>query len=409
MWNALWLQDVMNREWCMEESPQSQCSSRSSLADGFQLALMGPGGTGKTAVLRVTEALVSYFLGPETVHKCAPSNSAARLIGGDTIHALCRLPFGSISISSKKARLSLPALTKHRRRWMKARACFIDEVSMVSADQLHASEVRIKEAKESTRPFGGLGMTLSGDFLQLPPVDPGDTQKSLATALDAIGFLDAGPEEPGAKDLDKKRSKLAQSVQGLQLWQRIRHVVCLDVNVRAPGPLSELLAEMRAGKGISDRIWNMYMERVMQREDPRLSEKTSPFGKYEWQFIVHRHKIRVHRSLVNARDATSAAQKPLYIVQARDEATHSKDDRKMPHVREELLRMASPRDTQGLPGVLPLYVGMRLTFQEKDEGAHGACNPTFLFGFWRARGTSEEPGNVQSNLIGIYYLPRVWE
>ena len=269
---------------------------------------------------------------------------------------------------------------------------------MVSADQFHASEVRIRQAKDHNRPYGGLGMTLSGDFLQLPPVDPGDTQKSLATPLSETGALDMAPENPDAKDRERKRSKLTDSVNGIQLWHRVRHVVCLDVNIRAPGALSTLLAEMRDGKGISKKSWDMYQKRIMQRDDQRLSDETSPFSKYEWQFIVHRHKIRVHRSLVNARAATSDGQKPLYIVQARDEAVHSKDDRKMPRVREELLRRASPRDTQSLPGILPLYVGMRLTFQEKDEGAHGACNPTFLIGFWRARETSEGPGDVQSNL-----------
>ncbi|CAK0894190.1 unnamed protein product, partial [Prorocentrum cordatum] len=365
LWNALWLQDVMNREWSLDDPPGSQFSSSSSLADGFQLALMGPGGTGKTAVLRVTEALVSYFLGAESVRKCAPSNSAARLIGGDAIRAVCKLPFGNISVRDRKARLSVAALEKHRQRWKKARACFIDEVSMVSSDQLHASEVRIREAKDDRKPFGGLGMILSGDFLQLPPVDPGDAQKSLATPLKETGALDAAPENPDAKDQDAKRKKLADAAQGVPLWQRARHVVCLDVNIRAPGKLSKLLAEMRDGKGISSECWQMYLDRIMERNDQRLSEGSSPFSKYDWQFIVHRHKIRVHRSLVNAKAATSRGHKPLFIAQARDEAVHSKDDRKMPHVREELLRRASPRDTQSLPGILPLYVGMRLTFQEK--------------------------------------------
>ncbi|CAK0873829.1 unnamed protein product [Prorocentrum cordatum] len=280
LWNALWLQDVMNREWSLDDPSGSQCSSSSSLADGFRLALTGPGGTGKTAVLRVT--------------------------------------------------------------------------------------VRIREAKDDRKPFGGLGMILSGDFLQLPPVDPGDAQKSLATPLKETGALDAAPENPDAKDQDVKRKKLADAAQGVQLWQRVRHVVCLDVNIRAPGKLSKLLAEMRDGKGISSECWQMYLDRIMERNDQRLSEGSSPFSKYDWQFIVHRHKIRVHRSLVNAKAATSCGHKPLFIVQARDEAVHSKDDRKMPHVREELLRRASPRDTQSLPGILPLYVGMRLTFQEKD-------------------------------------------
>ena len=54
--------------------------------DNFCLAIMGPGGTGKTAVLKVSEPLTVFFVGPDTVRKLAPSNAAARLLGGDTLH-----------------------------------------------------------------------------------------------------------------------------------------------------------------------------------------------------------------------------------------------------------------------------------------------------------------------------------
>ena len=100
--------------------------------------------------------------------------------------ALCKLPFGNTTIDSKKGRLSVTVLNRLRKQWEAARAAFIDEVSMVAADKLHQTEVRIKSAKNLLRAFGGLGMTLSGDFLQLPPVDPSDTSKSLATKLQSI-------------------------------------------------------------------------------------------------------------------------------------------------------------------------------------------------------------------------------
>ena len=200
LWNALWLQDVMSREWGLVEAPYDE----DTLADGFQLALMGPGGTGKTAVLRVTEALITYFCGPETVRKCAPSNAAARLIGGDTVHALCKLPFGNTTIDSKKGRLSVTVLNRLRKQWEAARAAFIDEVSMVAADKLHQTEVRIKSAKNLLRAFGGLGMTLSGDFLQLPPVDPSDTSKSLATAIDETGAMNLDLVDAETPDSEKK-------------------------------------------------------------------------------------------------------------------------------------------------------------------------------------------------------------
>ena len=91
--------------------------------------------------------------------------------------------------------------------------------------------------------------------------------------------------------------------------------------IRAPGPLSRLLAEMRDGK-VSPEMWQLYCSRVMTPNDKRLSESDSPFSQYTWQFIVHRHKIRVYRSLENARAATSSSGRPLYIVQAMDEAVH---------------------------------------------------------------------------------------
>eukprot|EP00959_Pyramimonas_sp_CCMP1952_P163316 3413948-Pyramimonas_sp.AAC.1 len=141
MWNAAWLQDVMNRAWGFDDPSGPTATGRLSLDDGFQLALMGPGGTGKTAVLRVVEAVACYFIGPDTAQKCAPSNSAARLLKGDTLHALCKLPFGNnVTVSSKRGRLTRSVLETHRSRWESARACFIDEVSMVAAAQLFQAE-----------------------------------------------------------------------------------------------------------------------------------------------------------------------------------------------------------------------------------------------------------------------------
>ncbi|CAK0905228.1 unnamed protein product, partial [Prorocentrum cordatum] len=300
LWNAAWLQDVMNRARGFDEPSGPTVTGRPSLADGFQIALMGPGGTGKTAVLRVVEAIICYFNGPDTVQKCAPSNSAARLLRGDTLHALCKLPFGNVTVSSKKGRLTRTVLESHRSRWEGALACFIDEVSMVAAAQLFQAEVRLKAAKNSTQAWGGLGMTLSGDFMQLPPVDPTGDNRSLATDLDEVDVLNEKGEYDQEHNADKKRSKHVETVQGLQLWRRVRKVVTLEVNVRAPGTLSQLLAEMRAGN-ISDAMWSLYTSRILSSDDARPRDPASPFSTNPWTYIVHRHKIRVYRSMQNAK------------------------------------------------------------------------------------------------------------
>ena len=99
----------------------------------FALAIVGAGGTGKTAILKSIEALTTFFAGPDTVRKLAPSNAAARLLHGDTLHSLCKLPFGKACLSSKRGRLSREALQNHRKQWRSVIAAYIDEVSTLSS------------------------------------------------------------------------------------------------------------------------------------------------------------------------------------------------------------------------------------------------------------------------------------
>lgn len=94
----------------------------------------------------------------------APTGIAALHLGVPTIHTGFQLPIGCIKAdalpSPNRALSSLRALTR----------LIIDEISMVRADTLDGIDARLREARRSTKPFGGVQVVMVGDFLQLPPV-----------------------------------------------------------------------------------------------------------------------------------------------------------------------------------------------------------------------------------------------
>ena len=148
LWNAAWLQEHMNEKWREEGVFLEDCPKAPRIQQ-FALAIVGPGGIGKTAVLKVVEALTTFFAGHDTVRKMAPSNAAARLLHGDTLHALLKLPFGNTCLSQKKGRLSQDALTTHRKKWRSVIAAYIDEVSMIPANQFLQCDVPSQNAGRS--------------------------------------------------------------------------------------------------------------------------------------------------------------------------------------------------------------------------------------------------------------------
>ena len=191
---------------------------------------------------------------------------------------------------------------------------------MISADQFHHCDVRMRQAKQNPEhQFGGLALNICGGFL---------------------------------------------NKQIYKIWRSIEKVVCLDINVRAPDALGRLQEEMRSGK-ISDEMWDLYMSRVLTESDERLLQ--SPFADRPVRYVVQRHKIRVMRSLKQAEDQSRELKTPLYVIQCQDVAVHAEDAQKLTdEVRGDLLRRVDPEHTKGLPSFLPLYRGMRLLLSSKD-------------------------------------------
>jgi hypothetical protein len=117
--HARWIQACKTKEWestgiLLPEGPQL------TETESLHLIMIGAAGTGKSTVLRIVEALSDKFFGPDSVRKGAPSNTAARLLGGDTIHALCKLPFIG-TIYGKRGHLSAAVLRRLKDRWKNAR------------------------------------------------------------------------------------------------------------------------------------------------------------------------------------------------------------------------------------------------------------------------------------------------
>jgi ATP-dependent DNA helicase PIF1 len=136
--------------------------------------LSGAGGCGKSHVIGVAKQMCQHFC--RSINEgfdfssflvTASTNSAAALIGGQTIHSVAQLrsKFHNVTINGKD-------ITIH---WVTANLIIIDEISMLSLDDFdkldkHLRQLMREATKAESAPFGGLNIVLCGDFFQLNPV-----------------------------------------------------------------------------------------------------------------------------------------------------------------------------------------------------------------------------------------------
>ena len=97
------------------------------------------------------------------------SGIAATNVGGQTLHALLKLP---VQNDRRTKFQPLPPATRAFIRHSFSKVCgfIIDEMSMVSQETLLYVHLRMQEIFEEGKLFGGIPLLAVGDFLQLEPV-----------------------------------------------------------------------------------------------------------------------------------------------------------------------------------------------------------------------------------------------
>ena len=154
----------------METLTQEQRQAYEAVCDGKSIFLTGPGGTGKSYLLRYMHDSIPDRTGKHIVIT-AMTGCAALLIGrfAKTLHAWAGI--GLARESPATLANFIRRSGKCLRRWLQADILVIDEVSMLTPELLEKLDEVAKIIRKSTAPMGGLQIVFVGDFYQLPPVN----------------------------------------------------------------------------------------------------------------------------------------------------------------------------------------------------------------------------------------------
>ncbi|EPQ28558.1 uncharacterized protein PFL1_03862 [Pseudozyma flocculosa PF-1] len=133
----------------------------------------GSAGTGKSVLLReiIRELKQVHSKKQDAVAVTASTGIAACNIGGVTLHS-----FSGIGLGKEPVAQLVTKIRRNRKansRWLRTQVLIMDEVSMVDPDLFDKLEEVARVVRKSNKPFGGLQVVITGDFFQLPPVNPG--------------------------------------------------------------------------------------------------------------------------------------------------------------------------------------------------------------------------------------------
>lgn len=145
-----------------------QTAAYNDILQGKSIFLTGPGGTGKSFLIKEV-----YNALPTQTALTAMTGCAALLLHSKakTLHS-----WSGIGLGTDAVPLLVGKIKKSRRavfRWRNANTLVIDEVSMMTPDLFEKLEEIARSIRGNQRPFGGLQIIMVGDFYQLPPVSKG--------------------------------------------------------------------------------------------------------------------------------------------------------------------------------------------------------------------------------------------
>ena len=160
------------------ELSEEQKQAFNKYVRGDNIFITGPGGAGKSALIRMIYADANSKL--KDIHVTAMTGCASILLNckAKTLHS-----WAGIGLANGETEYFINKIKKNKflkAIWRGTNILVVDEVSMLSLKLFEMLNAIGKAVRGNTKPFGGIQLIFSGDFFQLPPVgdysDP-DTQR----------------------------------------------------------------------------------------------------------------------------------------------------------------------------------------------------------------------------------------
>lgn len=322
----------------------------------LRLLLSGPGGTGKTHVVRAVQRVMEAHGCRHNIRFLAPSGSAAALIDGMTVHKGL-----GIKVQKKKKHdgqsngdvsedysviCSIMDRTKLRDEFKDVMVIMLDEVSLLGAQLLAELDHALRYVKSNNEFFGGIIVIFAGDFYQFPPV--------MGTPL-------YNPIKNYAKitqeELLKRLGRLA--------WKSVTDVVILEEQERMKkDPLYGRAVLNLRKRQCTQADVNLFNTRVVKsNENPNGIDMSLDQNQKATAIVstnLLRQAINMQKAIANCKENDK-----LILCAALD----SVKSKVIPlDTRKELLDKDVSRLSQegALPGYLPLYEGMPIILRRKN-------------------------------------------
>jgi len=158
--------DLDNKKQSEISLSEKQQYAYDLLKKGNNIFLTGPGGSGKTQIIKKFYKEYKYI---KNIGMTSTTGISALLIGGSTLHSYLGIGLGKDDV--ELLYLKIKNRKKNLKKWLELDVLIIDEISMLSPILFDKLELLARKLRCNELPFGGIQLILTGDMLQLPCVN----------------------------------------------------------------------------------------------------------------------------------------------------------------------------------------------------------------------------------------------
>lgn len=135
------------------------------MCNGKNIFITGGGGVGKSYLIK---KFYDSFSSYKKIGLTSSTGISSLLIGGTTLHSYLGIGLGNDDVAKLVYNIGKNKMIKER--YFNMEILIIDEISMISPELFDKIEEIFRIIRQDQRPFGGVQIIITGDFLQLPCV-----------------------------------------------------------------------------------------------------------------------------------------------------------------------------------------------------------------------------------------------